>query len=418
MLTIAFIISALQLSATASPSPPRHGVQHVSLTRRQAPNATADRVTAHMLATLLKHDVGFDAFRNNTGTAHPLDVGEVQVVHGIAKRAPSSSSAVLTSDGGSLWTVSAGVGTTGPNTQEQFPMTGIDTASATALFVNVACTTTPCQNIHRFNPTISTTSTDLHKQFAYNGAQISGNQYSDTATIAGLSATGLVMAVANSFPPTFSDYTTPPDALMGVAFPAISVTKSQPFPQTLNAQGSLTDPVFAMSLNGANAELTLGGVDSTRYAGSIQYTPVTTAGFWQINFDSAQANGQPSVGKTEAILDTGSREVIGDAASVKKLYATIPGSQTTTPGANNLYTYPCDTTPAVSITIAGLAIPFSADSFNLGPVGSTNQCLGAIQTAPKSTPPSRYWTLGDAWLQNAYMVYNFGEKKVGVAIPS
>ena len=154
------------------------------------------------------------------------------------------------------------------------------------------------------------------------------------------------MGGATKYSDSLSPKQFPPDGLLGMGYQTISDFNSPPFVQTLIAQGKTTQPVFAFKLASSGSELYIGGVNSALYTGSFTYAPVTTKvsfpsaffrkhyltsvltkAYWQVNMDSATANGKPSVGSVTSIIDTGTTLVIGDNANVKKFYATIPGAK-------------------------------------------------------------------------------------------
>jgi cathepsin D len=91
---------------------------------------------------------------------------------------------------------------------------------------------------------------------------------------------------------------------MGMGFQSISDYNASPVFQTFVSQGQTSDPVFAMKLTSSGSELTLGGVNSDLYSGDFTYVPVTQEGYWQINFDALNVNGQQVVGSTSAIVDS------------------------------------------------------------------------------------------------------------------
>lgn len=174
----------------------------------------------------------------------------------------------------------------------------------------------------------------------------------------------------------------PPDGLMGMAFQSISEYNSPPVFQTLVSQGKVAEPVFGFTLLKSGSELYLGGVDSSKFDGSLTYAPVTQAGYWQISLDGASV-GSNSVFSSgvEAIVDTGTTLIIGDTSNVASIYAAIPGSKdaSSTLGSGT-YTIPCDSVPDnVSFTIAGQEFSISADNFSLGPASDgSSDCVGGI----------------------------------------
>jgi cathepsin D len=74
----------------------------------------------------------------------------------------------------------------------------------------------------------------------------------------------------------------PPDGLMGMAFPQISVFGANPVFQTLVAQGVPTASQFSFKLATSGSELFLGGADSSQFTGSFTNVPLTHV-VWYIN---------------------------------------------------------------------------------------------------------------------------------------
>lgn len=66
----------------------------------------------------------------------------------------------------------------------------------------------------------------------------------------------------------------PPDGLLGMGFPEISVFGDNPFFQTLVAEGVVTAPEFGVKLAPTGSELFLGGVDTSAFTGDITNVPV------------------------------------------------------------------------------------------------------------------------------------------------
>ncbi|KAH8085459.1 acid protease [Cristinia sonorae] len=421
MLTIAFVVSALQLLVAASPSPLPNGVQRIALTRRQEQNNTAppdlDNLAEEVQDVLFKHIGGFQSYQENMGQVHPLAPVDDLISNNITKRS-AVAFVPIQSGGAGLWTgiMEAGTPAQGPY------RVGFDTGSASLVLLSSTCTSSDCQSHPRYNPTTSSTSVDRRKPFNLkitDSDSVSGNQYADTISVGGLTATGQVLGAANKYPSGFKNFDVPPDGRMGLAYQSISAYNSPSVPQTLNARGETAAPVFSMYIGRphpyAYPEILFGGIDSGAFRfGTLTYTPVTSKGFWQINIDSIQAgSNQQTVGRTAAIIDTGSSLIIGDRVGVDKLYATIPGSQAIGKG---MYTVPCADIPTVTLTIGGTAFPINPDYFNQGPVSvGSSQCVGGIVAAPQTTPRLKYWTVGDVFLRGVYSVFDYGADRVGFA---
>lgn len=152
--------------------------------------------------------------------------------------------------------------------------------------------------------------------------------------------------------------------------------------QTLVSQGKVSDSIFGFTLLQSGSELYLGGTDTSKFDGSLTYTPVTQAGYWQIQFDGAHVGSSSVISDSvDAIVDTGTTLLIGDSSNVEKIYAKIPGSKDASNSlGSGTYTIPCDSIPDnVSITIGGEKFTLSADSMNLGAAEEgSSDCVGGI----------------------------------------
>lgn len=258
-----------------------------------------------------------------------------------------------------------------------------DTGSSDLFLPSSNCGSS-CSGHTKYNPSKSSTAKDAKKRFslAYgDGSTVSGEQYTDTVNFGGLIATKQRLGAASTYS-GFESSRFPPDGLMGMAFQSISEYNSPPVFQTLVAQGKVAEPVFGFTLLKSGSELYLGGVDNSKFDGSLTYAPVTQQGYWQISLDGASV-GSNSVFSSgvEAIVDTGTTLIIGDTSNVASIYAAIPGSKdaSSTLGSGT-YTIPCDSVPDnVSFTIAGKDFSISADNFSLGPASDgSSDCVGGI----------------------------------------
>ncbi|KAL0070939.1 hypothetical protein AAF712_002160 [Marasmius tenuissimus] len=304
---------------------------------------------------------GFEAFRQNTGSSHPLDRKKTN------RRAVGSGP--LTDVDEVLWFGSISVGT--PASE----FTG-----------------------HKvYNTDSSSTAQDQDDTFALafgDGSTVEGEVFHDTVTFADLTATNQAVGSSDRYSDGFAVENFPPDGLLGMAFPQISVFEENPFFQSLVAQGQTTEPVFAFRLATSGSELTMGGTDSSQFTGQLTQVPVTTQGFWQIDVDGASVSGQTPVGTFSAIVDTGTTLLLGDDDSVNDFYAAIPGAQD------------------ASDTIGP---GFFTKTFNLGLVAiGSSDCVGGLATGG----PQGLWVLGDVFLQNVYTVFDVGNTQVGFATPA
>lgn len=175
------------------------------------------------------------------------------------------------------------------------------------MFLPAASCGTTCNGHVKYNASASTSSALLGKSFTLNygdGSSVTGTTYSDTVTVAGLAAKNQTLGAATRYSNGFAATRFSPDGLAGMGYQNISVYGAPAFHETLATQGLITEKVFAFKLAKTGSELNIGGLNPKSYTGNITYTPVTQRGYWQIDFDSLQVNGNAVVKTTTAIVDS------------------------------------------------------------------------------------------------------------------
>lgn len=195
-----------------------------------------------------------------------------------------------------------GPGTVGTNAKQTFTF-DFDTGSSDTFIPGPNCqgcfgnTKYNQQGVDEHNTTTVT----------YGSGQVSGENYLDSVTVAGLTATNQnVISLTQA-----TGFSGPNNALMGMAFPSIASSKSTPYFFNLIKQSKVNPPEFsfylgrAKSNTQARSEMTLGGRDSSRYTGAFTNVPVTSQTYWQTAIDGA------SVGNNAVIPGTSGQSAIG-----------------------------------------------------------------------------------------------------------
>ncbi|KAG1795694.1 aspartic peptidase domain-containing protein [Suillus plorans] len=166
------------------------------------------------------------------------------------------------------------------------------------------------------------TSVDTGERVAvhYGSGSFSGTEYTDTITLgSGLTITAQSIGVAS----TSTGLTgTSIDGILGIGPVALTEGSLTNKPTTtiptvtdnLYSQGTISQKVVGISFEPTisktvtNGELTFGGTDATKYAGSIAYTPITTtypsSNYWGIN-QSISYGSTTILSSTAGIVDTG-----------------------------------------------------------------------------------------------------------------
>ncbi|KAH7912656.1 aspartic peptidase domain-containing protein [Hygrophoropsis aurantiaca] len=405
--TLATVIAALPFLVAGAPTKSLKTGFKIPLSKRSSltnPDGTVnlEALRAHSDYAKAKILNGFDRYEQNIGLPHPSAPRK-----DVQRRATGSNS--LTNDDFQLWYGEISVGTPAQTYTVDF-----DTGSSDLFLPGSKCGAS-CDGHTRYNPDSSATAQDVGKTFslAYgDGSTVSGEQFRDTVTISGLTATDQTLGAASNYSTGFAISQFPADGLMGMAFQSISEYNASTVFDTLVSQGAVDEPVFAFKLAQNGSELYLGGTDSSLFKGDFTYVPVTNEGFWQVNLDEVSANGDSVLTKLDSIVDTGTTLIVGDTENVDKFYQAIGGQNATATAGPGFYTFPCAKVPSVSITYGGTPWPISADSFNLGQVSSGSaDCVGGIIAQADVS----FWIVGDVFLRNVYTAFDVGNSQVGFA---
>jgi len=139
-----------------------------------------------------------------------------------------------------------------------------------------------------------------------------------------------------------------------MAFPALSNLGTDPFFNTAFSQGAVPTNEFAFKLASTGSELFLGGANTARFSGSIEFHSVSSSagGFWQISGASIHTGSATPVTGFQTIIDSGTTIMYGPPAAVKKFYASVTGAKLFD-STNGFYSFPCSSVPSVSFSWGG-----------------------------------------------------------------
>lgn len=289
-----------------------------------------------------------------------------------------------------------------------------DTGSADLWVPDSSCSAN-C-NGDKFNTKSSSTYTDAKQTFTiqYGTGNVAGEQGYDTVTVAGQTVKKQKFATAKTVSSDFAQ--DPADGILGMAFSSIAQVKAPTFFENLVSSNAVSQGVFSFflgrsSTGQSNGELFLGGTDSSKYTGSINYVPVSSATYWQIQADGASANGKSAVSSHSAIVDSGtSLIVIGDQTIADELMKAA--GATPVSGQQGLYSAPCNNLPTFSWTLGGKSYVVDPADLNGGTV-STGVC--ALNIVAQSLGGGPQVILGDTFMKNWYSVFDLSQKRVGFA---
>jgi len=206
-----------------------------------------------------------------------------------------------------------------------------DTGSSNLWVPSSECPITnfACQSHNKYYHNQSTTYQPNGTTFAieYGSGSVSGFLSIDVVNIAGLNVKAQTFAEV-THEPGISFLVAKFDGILGMGYESISVDSVTPVWYNILSQGLVSQPVFSFWLSqDANAaiggELTLGGVDSSRYTGSFSYAPLTSETYWQFAIDDWQLNGSSlnwcSSGSCVGICDSGTSVIVGPTLKIDEL---------------------------------------------------------------------------------------------------
>ncbi|KAF9996982.1 hypothetical protein BGZ79_009279 [Entomortierella chlamydospora] len=285
-----------------------------------------------------------------------------------------------------------------------------------------------------YDPSQSSTSSDLGETFSieYGSGSTSGEEYTDQVTIGGFTFTQEfgVASEASGFDGTQGLVGFGPDDLSAIT----SNGENIPTPtDNLYSSGQISSDVIGVYFQPitdggsqeTNGEVTFGGVDSTKYTGSITYVPVTSTypanQYWGIDVSSITYGTTKVSSATHGIVDTGTTLILLSSNDVTALYKNIQGAALD--NNTGLYTIPSSQVSKlknITFTIGGTAFTLTPSQYLVpanqvanmgGNSGTTYSWIGSLGDNESGLA----FILGQKFLENYYSVYDTTNNRVGLA---
>lgn len=251
----------------------------------------------------------------------------------------------------------------------------------------------------------------------YGSGPVSGFVSEDVATVGDITVKYQLMAEINNTKGLGLAYKLGKfDGILGLAFPTISVNKMPTVFENMVAQKLVDQQVVSFYLadsSGSDGEMTVGGIDSTKYTGDLVYVPLTSETYWETKMDSFNINGASASSTTRCILDTGTSLLAGPSADVKKIAATVGAKPFFLNKAE--YTIDCSkipTLPNIVISLGGANFTLTGADYT---INSGSICLFAMTGIDVPAPAGPLWILGDVFIRKYYTVFDWGKKQLGFA---
>ncbi|ODQ55813.1 acid protease [Saitoella complicata NRRL Y-17804] len=166
-----------------------------------------------------------------------------------------------------------------------------------------------------------------------------------------------------------------------------------------------------------DGQVDLGILDTTKFdpTAMVFVDNVSERGLWEVEMDDVQVGGigLNLTGRT-AIVDTGTTLILAPPSDALALHQLIPGAAASSSDASGatMFYIPCTTTTALNLVISSTPFTISPKDYVGSPVGG-GMCVSNI--VGESVGGAGEWLVGDVFLKNVYVVFEYGKQQVGLA---
>ncbi|KAF7345319.1 Acid protease [Mycena sanguinolenta] len=301
-----------------------------------------------------------------------------------------------------------------------------DTGSFSLEVPGTACGAA-CANQHQFNSSASSTFIDFQSTSTItfgtgvgvdpvigDNWQLVVDEVADTFSVAGLSISlGEFYLITNQTPTFLPD---PFDGILGLSPESGDLFSAGGYP-------GIFGMLFVPESEGGAGELTIGGVDTTKFNGSLLYSPQVDEGNWQLASEGIFVNGKTASilqNNLTLIFDSGTSNMLFEQSIAEAIYGMISPDIAPNTDEPGTYGIACDlvsTLPAViDITFAGIS---GQDVFNLT-IPSSELSSGPFATKPELCQTlinvsDGYNLVGLSLLKHYYSAWDIDNQRIGFA---
>ncbi|KAJ3125711.1 hypothetical protein HK100_010649 [Physocladia obscura] len=293
----------------------------------------------------------------------------------------------------------------------------LDTGSSDVWVRGPSCTSSDGSCGVAGQPTFSTsgttaTNTGSTWTTVYGSGEVSGDIYSGSVSLDGVSAT--IKFGVSTFETGFD---TPGDGLWGLAFSTINEISGGNFVSL--AKITLFSFYLSDWINGDAGELSINAIDSSRYTGTLEYVSLSSDTYYEFN----PTGGTFTVNGVSTAVTSGSNGAIADTGTTfwyvpSAIAATLNKAIGAPTYSNSLGVYPI----ACSVYSTGPSIVFALGSvsISIGPNQyvyslEDGSCVSGITTIGTISSGSLAYIFGDIFLRAAYTVFDVTNNRLGFA---
>ncbi|XDB65891.1 hypothetical protein AB1E18_019201 [Capra hircus] len=206
------------------------------------------------------------------------------------------------------------------------------------------------------------------------------------------------------------------DGVLDLSYPNVSFTGAIPIFYKLKNEGAISEPVFAFYLSKDKQEgsvVMFGGVDHRYYKGELNWIPLIKANEWIVHMGRISMKRKliACFGRCNALVDTGSSEIVGPSTLIKNILQLIGAK----PWGSEMKGHAPGSLPHYISCSAVNSLPsiiFTIKSNNYR--DDRGHCFATFK-AHRLSSSTEIWILGDVFLRLYYSVFNQGNDRIGLA---
>ncbi|KAL5535669.1 hypothetical protein ACEPAF_3763 [Sanghuangporus sanghuang] len=283
--------------------------------------------------------------------------------------------------------------------------------------------------------TSTSTQTNDRVSVTYGSGSFSGTEFTDTVSLGnGLTISKQSIGVAST-----SEGFEGVDGILGIG--PVDLTVDTLSPDTRSTIPTVTDNLFSQGTISANligisfepttqevsnnGELTFGGTDSSKFTGSIAFSPITSTSpaseFWGINQSIRYGSSTTILSNTAGIVDTGTTLVLIASDAFTRYQTATGGVADRNTGLLRLTTAQFANLQSLFFTTNGNTFELTANaqawprSLNTAIGGNTNSVYLIVNDLGSNTGSGLDFINGFAFLERFYSVFDTANRRVGFA---
>ncbi|EIW86974.1 aspartic proteinase [Coniophora puteana RWD-64-598 SS2] len=284
-----------------------------------------------------------------------------------------------------------------------------------------------------YEETSTSKATGYNVEVTYGSGSFSGKEYTDTVTLGTLTITGQSIGVAST-----SEGFEGVDGILGIGPTDLTegtLTNDEDaeiptVTDNLYSQGTISTEVVGVSFEPTtseevtNGELTFGGTDSSKYTGTIAYTPVTTTEpasyYWGIN-ESIDYGSETILSETAGIVDTGTTLVLLATNAYDKYVSATGATYDDTTGLLRISSSDYDKLDDLNFNIGSNTYALTANaqiwprSLNTYIGGSSDDIYLVVNDLGSPSGEGLDFINGYTFLERYYSVFDTTNSRVGFA---